>query len=434
MLAAVSDVAWLQAMLDVEAALARAQARLGLIPAKAAEAIASRCRAEHFDIDQLGRDAIDAGSPVVPLVKALRAALPREAADRAHWGATSQDILDTAMMLIARRALDLIGEDLDRLASRAAELAARHRSTIMPARTLLQQAVPTTFGLKAAGWLVTIQAARSRLTAARGTLAVQLAGAAGTMAAFGDRGDEVVHELAGELGLGEPFFPWHTERGRVVQLGMALGLISGSVGKMAFDVVLMAQTEVGEVSEASAGRGGSSSMPQKQNPVGAVAVLACLRGVNAQVGLLLDTLVQEHERAAGAWQAEWPAVSEALRLTGGAVARGGEMLAGLEVHPDRMRENLALSRGLIMSEHVVVVLAERIGLKRARELVEAAAATASRTGLEFKDVLRHDPAISEQLKPADIDAALDPATYLGLAEAMVDRALAAYRAEGRTSR
>lgn len=435
MLAAVSDAAWVTAMLGVEAALARAEARAGLIPVEAAEAIAAVCRPDWFDVDQLGRDAIAAGNPVIPLVKALAAAVPGDSARYVHWGATSQDILDTAMMVIARRSLDLIAEDLDRVTGRAAELAERHRSTVMPARTLLQQAVPSTFGLKAAGWLVAMMEARARLLDFRRTrLAVQLGGAAGTLAAFGGRGLEVSRRLAAGLDLAEPVLPWHTARGRILELGMALGLVSGTVGKVALDVVLLAQTEVAEVSERSVGRGGSSTMPQKQNPVGAVAVLACVRGVNGQVGLLLGTLLQEQERAAGTWQAEWPAVSEALRLTGGAVARAEEMLTGLQVDPDRMRKNLALSGGLIMSEHVMMALAERTGREKAHELVEAAAATAARTGREFEEVLKGDSAITQHLSSADIDTALDPASYLGSAEALIDRALAAYRSQGREAK
>jgi 3-carboxy-cis,cis-muconate cycloisomerase len=432
MLAAVSDVAWVEAMLQVEAALARAQARVGVIPAEAAEVIAACCQPGRFDISQLGREAVRAGNPVGPLVQALTAEVPGVAARYVHWAATSQDVLDTAMMLIARRGLDLIARDLDQVARAAAALAGRHRSTVMPGRTLLQQALPTTFGLKAAGWLTAILEARARLVEVqRQRLAIQFGGAVGTLAALADRGLDVVHELHVELGLAEPVLPWHTTRGRVVELGMALGLVAGTVGKVALDVALLAQSEVAEVSESCApGRGSSSTMPHKRNPVGAIAVLACVRGVNAQVGLILGALGQEHERAAGAWQAEWPAVAEALRLAAGAVARAAEMLAGLEVHADRMRTNLTLTGGLLMSEHVMMVLAEHMGRLTAHDLVEAAAVTALRSGRTFRDVLMADPVISGHLSPGEIDAALDSAAYLGSAEALVDRALAAYRAEG----
>jgi 3-carboxy-cis,cis-muconate cycloisomerase len=260
MLVTVSDRAWVQAMLDVEAALARAESRTGLIPATAAEGIASHCRVDEFDVAQLGRAAIRSANPVVPLVNALRAAVPKDAAPFVHRGATSQDILDTAMMLIARRGLELILADLEKAAASAAALADRHRATVMAARTLLQQALPTTFGLKAAGWLTAIVEARSELSRVRRTrLALQFGGAAGTLAALSDRGLEVARELAAELALPEPILPWHTARARVVELATALGIAAGVAGKVALDVVLLAQTEVGEVSErAVAGRGASS--------------------------------------------------------------------------------------------------------------------------------------------------------------------------------
>ncbi len=308
---AVSDVAWVQAMLDVEAALARAEARCGLIPAEAAEAIAGCCRADRFDVAALGRGAAPSGTPVVPLVRAMTAAVPREAAGYVHWGATSQDVIDTAMMLIARRGLDLLLDDLERVATACAALAERHRATLISARTLLQQALPTTFGLKAAGWLVATLEARDRLAEVRHRrLAVQLGGAAGTLAALEGRGLEVSRELAGELDLPEPALPWHTARARVAELGAALGVAAGTMAKIARDVALMMQTEVGEAFEPAApGRGGSSTLPHKRNPVAAVEVDACFRGVQAQAGLLLAAMVQEHERAAGAWQAEWAAVT-----------------------------------------------------------------------------------------------------------------------------
>ena len=429
---ATSDEAWVAAMLRVEGALALAEARVGLIPGREAEQIAAACRAQTPDTGRLGLDAVPAGSPVVPLVKALGAALPPEAARFVHWGATSQDIIDTAMMLIARAGLDLVAADLRGAADAAASLADSQRATVLPGRTLLQQALPTTLGLKAAGWLVAIVEARRRLvTFRRGTLAVQLGGAVGTLASLGGRGLEVARALGDELELAEPVVPWHASRGRIAELGSALGIAAGTMGKIALDVALMMQTEVGEVSEpAGPGRGASSTMPHKRNPVGAVAVNACVRGVNAQAAVLLGSLVQEHERAVGAWQAEWPAVSEALRLTAGAVARTREMLEGLDVDAGRMRRNLEMTGGLLLSEHVMIVLAERVGLPAARELVDGAVASAAGTGRPFRDVLLAEPAITRHMGPADIDAALDPAGYLGSADALVDRALAAHRAEG----
>jgi len=429
MLATMSDRAWVQAMLDVEAALARAEARIGLIPSRAAEGIAAQCRVDEFDVAQLGRAAVRSANPVIPLVNALRAAVPNEAAPYVHHGATSQDILDTAMMLIARRGLDLILADLERAAAAAATLADRHRATIMAARTLLQQALPTTFGLKAAGWLVAIVESRSELTrVAQTRLAVQLGGAAGTMAALSDRGLDVARALAVELTLSEPTVPWHTARARVVEVATALGIAAGVAGKVALDVVLLAQTEVGEASESTvAGRGASSALPQKRNPVDAIEILAAVPGLNAQVAVLLGAMLQEHERAAGAWQAEWPAFAETLRLAGGAVSRLASLLAGLQVDTERMRRNLDLSGGSIMAEHVVVKLAERIDPVMARALVDTAVSTASSTGRAFRDVVREDPTITTHLKPEELDAALEPSGYLGVAQLLIDRALAAYR-------
>jgi 3-carboxy-cis,cis-muconate cycloisomerase len=431
MMATVSDRAWVQAMLDVEAALARAESRIGLIPAAAADGIAGQCRVDEFDVAQLGRAAARSANPVIPLVNALRAAVSQDAAPYVHHGATSQDILDTAMMLIARRGLDLILADLDQAAAAAATLADRHRATVMAARTLLQQALPTSFGLKAAGWLIAIVEARSELARLRSSrLAVQFGGAAGTLAALSDRGLDVARELATELALGEPPLPWHTARARVVEVATALGVAAGVAGKVALDVVLMAQKEVGEVSEgAVAGRGGSSALPQKHNPVEAIEILAAVRGINAQVAVLLGAMVQEHERAAGAWQAEWPALAETLRLAGGAVSRLASLLAGLQVDPERMRRNLDLSGGTIMAEHVVMMLGERIDRVMARALVDTAVSKATATGRPFKDVLGEDRAISTHLKPEELAVALEPSGYLGVAGPLIDRALAAYRAQ-----
>src|SRR3989442_10628062 len=271
MLATVSDRAWVQAMLDVEAALARAESRVGVIPPTAAENVASHCRVDEFDVAQIGRAAVRSANPVIPLVNALRAAVSKEAAAFVHHGATSQDVLDTAMMLIARRGLDLILADLERAAAAAAALADRHRATVMAARTLLQQALPTTFGFKAAGWLVAIVEARSELArVAQTRLAVQFGGAAGTMAALSDRGLDVSRELAAELTLAGPTVPWHTTRGRVVVVATALGIAAGCAGKGALDIVLLAETDGGEVAErTAAGRGASSALPQKHNPVDA---------------------------------------------------------------------------------------------------------------------------------------------------------------------
>ncbi len=335
--AEVTDRAWLQAMLDVEAALAVACAAEGSIPGLAAEEITAACRAEAFDLAQLGRDAADSATPVVALVKALRAAVPEPARAHVHLGATSQDISDTAMMLIARRALVPLLEDARAAADAAAALARAHRDTPMIGRTLLQEALPTTFGVRAAGWLVGLDAGRRRLEEVRaGELAVQMGGPVGA------RGPAVASGVAAELGLAAPVMPWQAIRLRPVTLACALGAFAGVLAKIARDVTLFAQQEVGEAGEGGGpGRGGSSAMAHKRNPVGAVSVLACAKRTPGLVATALAAMEQEHERAAGAWQAEWGTYTELLSLTGSATAWARELLEELEVHPDLMQANLA---------------------------------------------------------------------------------------------
>src|SRR5579864_3801204 len=317
---AVSDRAWVQAMLDVEAALANVQARLGMIPQAAAAEVAAHSDVSAIDIAALGNDAVKSANPVIPLVRALRDAISTAAAPYVHLGATSQDVLDSAMMLIARHAIDVLLDDLRRAADAAATLAERHRVTIMPARTLMQQASVTSFGLKAARWLTAIDTAYEELQWVRThDLAVQLGGAVGTLAAFHGKGLELMEGLASELQLATPLVPWHTDRTPILKIAMAVGLASGTAGKVALDLVLLAQTEVGEVRErSSADRGESSALPQKQNPVDAIEILATVRGVMAQASVLAGSLIQEHERAAGAWQAEWSALSALFLQAGGA--------------------------------------------------------------------------------------------------------------------
>jgi 3-carboxy-cis,cis-muconate cycloisomerase len=424
--AATSDRAWLQAMLDFEAALAAAEARAGVVPAEAAKAIASACEAERFAPDALGHEARATGSLVVPLVGALAEALPAEAARYVHWGATTQDAMDTAAMLVARRARAPILADLAGVAGACARLAEEHRTTPMAGRTLLQQALPVTFGLKAAGWLVAVEEARERLAAV--APAAELGGAAGTLASLGSDGVQVLALLAEELDLPEPVVPWHTARARVGELGAALALAAGALEKVALDVVLLAQTEVGEVAEpASGGRGGSSTLPHKRNPVGSVLAIACARRVRGATSTLLAAMAQEHERAAGAWQAEWEALGEALALTGGAAACVREALDGLEVRPERMRANLETTGGLLLAESVTMALAQRIGRPEAHRLVQEASRRAVEGGRRFRDELVEDPGVGGELSAEEIDRALDPMGYLGSAEAFVERALERYR-------
>jgi 3-carboxy-cis,cis-muconate cycloisomerase len=417
---AVSDRAWLQGMLDAEHALARAGAAVGLVPEAAAARIGEVCRAELYDTARLAEDGRAVGNPAEPLVRELRTAVGDEAAEYVHLGATSQDIVDTAAMLVSRRAVALLLADLDRLADGCAQLARAHRSTPIAARTLLQQAVPTTFGLKAAGWLVSVFEARRRLAAVRDErLAAQLGGAAGTLAAIGDKALEIVGLYAQDLELPEPVVPWHTNRQRMAELGAALDAAAGAAAKIGRDVTLLAQTEVGEVAEASGG--GSSTLPQKRNPVRSTLAVACARLANAHAGVLLGELAHEHERAVGGWHAEWEALSGALAFTGGSAAAAADAVAGLEIDAERMRANLEASGGLVLAERVSFALTPRLGRSEAHEVVAEAA-----RGDSFREALLADERTG--LSAEELDALLDPTGYLGAAEVLVDRALAEYEA------
>jgi 3-carboxy-cis,cis-muconate cycloisomerase len=414
---AISDDAWLTAMLDAERALTNAEALAGVVPAHLAYPITEACRPDLYDIGQLAAEGHATGNPAEPLVRALRAAVGGEAAEYVHWGATSQDIVDTAAMLVAERALGIVLTNLDRVAGDCARLARDHRATPMAARTLLQQAVPTTFGLKAAGWLVAVLDARAQLVHVRDTrLAAQLGGAAGTLAALGENGPEVSRLFAAELELLEAPLPWHTARGRVAELGQALAEAAGVLAKIGIDVALLAQTEVGEVRE-PAGSGGSSTMPQKRNPIGSVIAGACARQARAAAGLLTESLVQEHERGIGSWQAEWGALSAALGAAGGAAAAITETLSGLEVDTARMRVNLEANAEGLMSERLLFLLAPRIGRAASLELLR----TTPRG-----ELLANPP---DGVSAEEIKAAFDPATYLGSSALFVDRALALYEKE-----
>jgi 3-carboxy-cis,cis-muconate cycloisomerase len=425
--ATTSDHAWLQAMLDVEASLAGAEADVGVISRPAAEAIAVGCDAAGLDIDELGRAARLGGNPVIPLVRALTERVGGDAGELVHWGATSQDVLDTAAMLVTARTLDVITPDLDGLATAAADLAALHRDTLMVARTLLQHALPTTFGLKAAGWLVATLDAVDRLEwVRRERLAVQFGGAAGTLAALGEDGPPILRRLAERLGLTVPVVPWHTNRTRVVEVAGALGEAAGVAGKIAGDVALLSQTEVGEAAEpAGPSRGGSSTLPQKRNPVAAASAIAAARRAQGLVGVLFGAMPQEHERAVGGWQSEWPALTELLQLAGGAVAHAREIVAGIEIDADRMRANLDLTHGAVLAERVVLQLAGETGRTKARQLVEQAVGRAMTAGRPLRDEIAADPEI--RLDTSRLDALFDPSTYLGAAGTFVDDALSSYR-------
>jgi 3-carboxy-cis,cis-muconate cycloisomerase len=419
---AVSGRSWLREMLHVERALAAAGSSVGLVPAASADAIAAVCAdADAFGWEKLLDQGRAVGNPVEPLVRALRSRVGDEHERFVHLGATSQDVLDTAAMLVARKGTAYVLGYVDTAAEACATLARDHRSTPMAARTLLQQAVPTTFGLVAAGWLVALLDARARLAeVAASGLAVQLGGAAGTLAALGDDGLAMLEALARELDLAVPTLPWHTNRVRVAGLAASLGTVAGVCGKIGLDVVLLSQTEVGEIRES--GGGGSSAMPQKRNPVKATLARSCATLAAAHATVLQETLVQEHQRAAGVWHAEWEALCGVLSFAGGAAAAAAESLGGLEVDAARMSENLDATGGLVLSERVAAALSGRLGRGAAHELVAGAARAPS-----FRDALLAEP--RAELDAEEVDALLDPTTYMGSAGTFVDRALARYEAE-----
>jgi 3-carboxy-cis,cis-muconate cycloisomerase len=428
--AEVSDAAWLRAMLDVEAALARAQARAGLLSDADAGAIAAAAADPgRFDADAIGAEAARSGNPVVPLVKALTDAVEGTAAGHVHAGATSQDVLDSAAMLVAHRALGPLLDDLDAAADAAAALAEEHAGTVMAGRTLLQQALPVTFGLKAATWLTGLDEAGARLDEVRRTrLAVQFGGAAGTLASTGEAGPEVLAHLAGELGLAEPVLPWHTIRTRPADLGGALGAAAGVIAKAGRDVVLLAQTEVGEVREGVPGRGGSSTLPHKQNPVAAISAVAAAMRAPGLVATLLGAMAHEHERAAGPWHAEWRPFSDLLETVGSAAAWLRDCLEHLEVDAARMRANLGLTHGALLAERVTTALAGDLGRDAAHEIVQAAAREAFASDRPLAGVLAATEEVSARLDPAEIARLLDPAGYLGATDELIRRALRAHRA------
>ncbi len=427
--AELSSRAFLQAMLDVEVALLRALVRAGLAPAEAAEELVAVADASTLDLPALGEQTGEQGTPVPGMLAQLRERLSDQTAAHLHRGATSQDIVDTAMTLVARRALAPILSDLERAIAAAAALTELHRQTVMAGRTLLQQALPLPFGLKAATWLVALTEARSQLEEIRArALTVQLGGAVGTLAAFGGGGPEIAFQLADELGLAEPALPWHTDRQRPAAMACALGVAAGAMGKIARDVALLGQTEVAEAAE-DGGQGGgrSSTMPHKRNPVGAIAVIACAQRTPGLVATMLSAMVQEHERAAGGWQAEWETLLELLRLVGSAACALVGVLERLEVDPRAMRSNLERTGGLVMSESTATALAPALGWQAAQALVRQAAARAAQEDRSFRDVLLESPQVSEQLGEQGVDAALDPSRYLGASDELIDRALAAHR-------
>lgn len=424
-----SDQAYIQSLLEFEAALARAEAKVGVIPAPDAPIIAAAYLTEHFNFEALATQAAHSGNPAIPFVNRLTELVAQQnkgAARFVHWGATSQDAMDTAVVLQIRRALELMDQDLARMTATLAALADKYRDAPVVARTWMQQALPTTFGFIVAGWLDAILRHRTRLAELRTrNLVLQFGGAVGTLAALSGRGPAVAKALAEELRLPLPPIPWHSHRDRIVEVAAALGLCTGTLGKIARDISLHAQTEIAELAEpAGEGRGGSSTMPQKRNPVTCAIVLAAAQRLPGLLSTMFSSMVQEHQRGLGGWQAEWETLPEIVSLCGGALHHLTEMLPGLHVDPKRMLKNLDATRGLIFAEAVTMALGDRLGKMPAHLLVELACKRARIENRDLKDVLRTQPEINVCLSPTDLERLFDVRNYLGSAEEFIGRVLA----------
>ncbi|SIO43672.1 3-carboxy-cis,cis-muconate cycloisomerase [Bradyrhizobium erythrophlei] len=429
MRAVCDDAACLQNMLDFEAALARAEASIGVIPERAADTIAGACKAESFDLVALAEAATRSGNLAIPLVKMLTANVAKadtEAARYVHWGATSQDVIDTATMLTLRAAIDVLLGDIDRAVAGFAKLARQHRTTAVVARTWLQHALPMPFGLKLAEYAAALHRSRKRLQRLRGeTLALQFGGAAGTLAALGDNGLPVAEKLAGLLKLPLPDAPWHTHRDRIAEAASVFAILAGTCGKIARDVSLMMQTDVAEAFEPSGeGRGGSSTMPHKRNPVAAAGALAAATMAPNLAATIFAAQVGDHERSAGPWHAEWPTLPTLLLVTSGALAAIVDIAEGLEIDAARMRVNLEATGGLIMAEAVTFALAEKIGKSDAHHLIEAASKKAVAEKKHLRDVLTADSRVSAHLDVEKLAKLFEPMAYQGASQALIDRLLA----------
>jgi len=429
MRAVCDDRATLQFMLDFEAALARSESAVGMVPAAAAETIARACKADAFDLAALAEAATRSGNLAIPLVKALTgevAKVDKDAARYVHWGATSQDVIDTATMLLIRAAIDTLLSDIDRAVTGFARLARQHRNTAVVARTWLQHALPMPFGLKLAEYAAALHRSRGRLKyLKRQTLALQFGGAAGTLAALGNRGWNVAEKLAEILQLPLPEAPWHSHRDRIAEIASVLAIIAGTCGKIARDVQLMMQTDVAEAFEPSGeGRGGSSTMPHKRNPVAAASALAAATMAPNLAATIFAAQVGDHERSAGPWHAEWPTLPGLLLVTSGALGAIVDIAEGLEVDAARMRTNLDATGGLIMAEAVAFALAEKIGKQEAHHLVESASKKAVAEKKNLGAVLEKDPKITALLDAKRIAKLLEPMAYQGDSQAMIDRLLA----------
>jgi 3-carboxy-cis,cis-muconate cycloisomerase len=429
MRAVCDDAACLQNMLDFEAALARAEAAVAIIPASAAGPITNACKAGSFDLAALAEAATRSGNLAIPLVKALTANVAKadaEAARYVHWGATSQDVIDTAAMLMLRAGIDTLLADTARAIAGFAKLAQQHRNTAIVARTWLQHALPMPFGLKLAEYAAALHRSRVRLQRLRReSLALQFGGAAGTLAALGDKGLLVAERLAQELDLPLPDAPWHTHRDRLAEAASVLAIVAGTCGKIARDVQLMMQTDVAEAFEPSGeGRGGSSTMPHKRNPVAAASALAAAIMAPNLAATMFAAQVQDHERSAGPWHAEWPTLPALLLVASGALAAIVDIAEGLEVDVARMRVNLDTTGGLIMAEAVAMALAEKIGKREAHHLVEAASKKALAEKKGLRDVLAKDPKVTAHLGADRLAKLFEPMAYQGVSQALIDRLLA----------
>lgn len=424
-----SDHGRLQGMLDFEAALARAEASTGLIPAEVVEDIQASCSAELFDFAELAVAIGNAGNSAIPLVKALgkKIAARNPTAERyVHMGATSQDVMDSGLVLQLRDAIALLERDLAELGEALCGQAQRYAVTPLAGRTWLQQATPVTLGMKIAGWLGAITRHRQRLQELKPRLlSLQFGGASGTLAALGDHALPVAEALARELQLSLPEQPWHTQRDRLVEFAGWLGLIAGSLGKIGRDISLLMQTEVGEVFEpAAAGKGGSSTMPHKRNPVGAAVMISASVRAPGLVATMFAAMPQEHERSLGLWHAEWETLPELCCLVSGSLQQALQVIPALEVNAEQMLTNLDSTQGLVLAEAVSIALAQRIGRDAAHHLIEQSCRRAVQQGLHLREVLGADPQVSAELSAAELDHLLDPSNYLGLAQQWVERAVA----------
>jgi len=417
-----SDGSVLQSMLDFEVALARAEARVGIVPKSAAERISAVAHASEFDIPALSRSMFRAGTAAIPVVKALtekvRARDP-DAAGWVHWGATSQDVADTALVLLLKRAQPILASDLERLEKALTKLSEQHKATVMLGRTLMQSAPPITFGLKAAGWLGALHRNGQRLAAGFAeALVLQFGGASGTLASLGDKGIMVAGALAEELRLSCPEAPWHTHRDRLANLVCCCGVLTGSLGKMARDISLLMQSEVAEVTEPGGeGRGGSSTMPHKRNPIACSLTLTAAQRVPGLVASFLSAMVQEHERAVGSWQSEWPVVASVIQSTGSAASSMAEVAEGLAVDSVRMRQNIENTKGLIFAERVMMSLAAELGRDVAHKLVEDTVHKSVAQNKHLSTLLMESPEVRSHLDESLLAQLEVPEQYLGSAEA-----------------